>query len=298
VRNPAYQGDLMWGRARYRDVGKKRGKRPLPEHERVIVRDAVPALVSRAVWVAAQEHRGRRFGAARPYHHPYLLSGLVTCGGGGRHFQGQKQYRGRVPAYYVCGGYMASGAALCPSTRIPTTYLDDAVIDGTQKRLERVVDADELRRRLDALLPARQPVEDAAGALEAELRVTASKIDRLVAALAAGPEDLPSLRSALVALERERGRLADDLRAATARRPGGAEREAIVTDLIASLGNVRAVLDEGTPEERKTVVRNFLAEAGVERSAGRILLRWYRVPFVSGVKLVAVGGIEPPTRGL
>jgi hypothetical protein len=66
----------------------------------------------------------------------------------------------------------------------------------------------------------------------------------------------------------------------------------------ASPGNVRDVLAAGDPEERKAVVRNFLAGARVERAAGRIVLQWYRVPRSSWAKLVAVGGIEPPTRGL
>src|SRR5262249_56467180 len=47
VHNPVYQGDLVWGRARYREVGKKRGKRALPESERVTAADAVPAIIPR-----------------------------------------------------------------------------------------------------------------------------------------------------------------------------------------------------------------------------------------------------------
>lgn len=298
LRNPIYQGDVVWSRARYRELGRKRGKRVVPEAERVIARDAVPAIVSREVWAAAQHRGERRFGMGRPWHRPYLLSGLIECAHCRKRFQAQRQYRGRVPAYYVCGGYVASGRDFCATPRIPTTYLDDAVLDGIQKRLERVLDPDELRRRLNALLPGAQDSESAAATLGTRLRATEAKIGRLVTALAAGTDDLPSVRTELAALERERERLEQELRASTARASAAADREGLVTELIASLANVRDVLDAGEPEERKAVVRSFLAGIEIDRAAGRAVLRWYRLPQTAWVKMVAVGGIEPPTRGL
>jgi len=184
------------------------------------------------------------------------------------------------------------------SPRIPTSYLDDAVLEGIQKRIERVVDPGELRRRVEALLPDEHFPTDAGEMLERETRAVSAKIDRLVAVLAAGADDVPSVRSALVGLERERARLSDELRAARTRRPTGQGRAAVVAEILASLDDVRSVLTSGDPEHRKAVVRNFLAEAQVDARAARIVLRWYRLPRDSWVKLVAVGGIEPPTRGL
>jgi transposase len=112
---------------------------------------------------------------------------------------------------------------------------------------------------------------------------------------------LPSIRAALAALERERVRIAARL-AEEASRPT-TDRDALVAQLlvaqlIGSLSNAREVLDTGEPEERKEVVRSFLAGIRIEHAAGRAVLRWYRPPQIAWVKLVAVGGIEPPTRGL
>ena len=59
-------------------------------------------------------------------------------------------------------------------------------------------------------------------------------------------------------------------------------------DPLASLGNVRQVFEAGSAEERKAVVQTYR----------RAILRWYRLPRDVSVELVAVGGIEPPTRGL
>jgi len=94
-----------------------------------------------------QVHGTRQFGVGRSWHRPYLLSGLIMCGGCEKRYQAQRRDRGA--ASYVCGGAVASGAGFCPSPRIAVSYLDDAVLDGIQKRLDRLLDPAEVRRRLE-----------------------------------------------------------------------------------------------------------------------------------------------------
>jgi hypothetical protein len=223
----------------------------------------------------------------------------MTCAHYERHFQAKRLPRGRVPVYYLCGGYIGSGVAFCDSPRIPTTYLEDAVLEGIQKRLDLVLDAAELGRRLDERLAA----DDGGGAaipdLEAHLHDTRRRIERLVPVLASGADDLPSVRAALVGLERERERLEHDLARANERaRPREDRRERVIADLVESLGDVRHVLETGSAEGRKAVVRTFLDGIRIDKANGQAILRSYRLPRGASVKLVAVGGIEPPTRGL
>lgn len=97
-----------------------------------------------------------------------------------------------MPAYYLCGGFVASGRDFCATPRIPVTYLDDAVLDGIQKRLERVLDPRELRQRLDPMLPQAKDDDRAVAAFQAKRREIEPKIGRLVTALVAGSTDLPS----------------------------------------------------------------------------------------------------------
>jgi hypothetical protein len=137
-----------------------------------------------------------------------------------------------------------------------------------------------------------------AEAIEAELRAASGKIERLGAVLAGGADAMPSIRSAVVALERAEHVCPTSCAPRAARGHTRDDRDVVITGLVSSLENVREVLNGGDPAERKAVVRNFLAEARVERQARRIVLSWYRVPRNSWMKLVAVGGIEPPTRGL
>ena len=56
------------------------------------------------------------------------------------------------------------------------------------------------------------------------------------------------------------------------------DRGRLVAEPVASLPSVREVLAAGEPEERKAVVRSFLAGIRVDRAAGRAVLRWYRLP--------------------
>ena len=247
LRNPIYIGTLVFAKARYSEIGRKREKLRRPQDEWSIVENAVPAIVPRPLWTAAQQRHGtRRFGVGRPYHRPYLLSTLIRCASCGKHYQGKQPPREGRSAYYCCGGRLASGPSVCTSPSVPTAYLDDAVIDGLAKRIERVLDRDELRRRLAPMLTQDCTSALTASDIEARLRETEQRISRLVEALAGGTEALPSVRSALVGLEQERDRLGRELAAARARaQHGAAALDGVVDELVAAVERLRSVLDGG-----------------------------------------------------
>ncbi len=140
----------------------------------------------------------------------------------------------------------------------------------------------------------RYPVHD----LDARLAETRTRIARLVQALAGGNDDLPSVRAALVDLEREAQRLERSLQAARARAgdAAAARIDAIAQALV--LGQVAGVLREGEPEERKRVVRCFVQGIRIEKATRQAVLRWYRLPRGSFVKLVELRGVEPLTPRL
>ena len=55
---------------------------------------------------------------------------------------------------------------------------------------------------------------------------------------------------------------------------------------------MRQVLGAGGTEERKAIAKAFLDGIRIEASAGRAMLRWYRLPQTVRVKVVAVGRDE------
>ena len=122
LRNPVYLGTLVHGKFRYSDIGKKRGKVRQPNP--ISTDQAMPAIVSRQLWDAAQQKHGtRKFGVGRPYHHPYLLSRLIICDHCGKRFRAHKQTRGSVPYYYICASYHDAGrvCAMVSAFRRPTS---------------------------------------------------------------------------------------------------------------------------------------------------------------------------------
>ena len=302
LRNAIYVGTLVYAKSRYSEVGKKRGKVRRSEEDRVVVEGVVPAIVPRELWAAAQARHGtRKFGVGRPWHRPYLLSGLIECAHCHKRGHAHRQVRGLVQSHYVCGGYVASGRGVCEGFRIATAFLDDAVIDGIQKRIDLVLDPEELRWRLRGMLSQEPEPADAVPQLQTHLVEARRKIERLVEALTAGSEPMPSVRAALVGLERERERLERDLAAAQARdvtSPGGIEE--IVDGLVSALAKLRDVLEAGEPEERKAVVRTFLRGITVDKKANHATLTWFRLPVPQnvGLKLVELRGVEPLTPRL
>jgi recombinase-like zinc beta ribbon protein len=257
----------------------------------------VPAIVPVELWEAAQaKHGTRKFGIGRPWHRPYLLSGMIGWARCGKRFQAQKQVSGRIPAYYVCGGYLSSGPSVCDGLRIAVPYLEEAVVDGVAKRIGAALDRGLLHRRLTELLQAEQPAGDLVALLEAELAEARQKIDRLVDALTAGTDDVPAVRVRLVQLERERVRLEGELGRARAKPHGPKDLDSAVEALIDALGRFREVRDAGEPEERKAVIRAFLQEIRIEKTTRQAVLRWYRLPRVDlPVKLVELRWFEPLT---
>jgi hypothetical protein len=106
------------------------------------------------------------------------------------------------------------------------------------------------------------------------------------------------LGTALTALERERAGLETRLAASRiASQPNDPRNlQAVAGRLVEALQPFRALLAEGTVEERRDVVRCFLAGIRIEKATRQATLRWFRLP--RSLKLVELRGIEPLTPRL
>jgi hypothetical protein len=159
-------------------------------------------------------------------------SSLIECAYCGKRAHVHRQVRGRIQTHYVCSGYVSSRPGICAGFRIATGFLDDAIVDGIQKRLDQVVNPEELRRRLRNLLAQEAQSVDDVARLTRRLADTRQKIERLVEVLASGTEPIPSVRAALVGLERDRERVERELIAAQAREVTSADIEAVTGNLL------------------------------------------------------------------
>jgi site-specific DNA recombinase len=302
LRNPIYIGRLSYGKSVYSEIVRKRGKRRRPVTEHVVVEQAFEPLIERALWDAAQRKHGvhRKFGDGRA-HEAYLLSGLIVCASCGRRFRGHRQIGAARYAVYVCGSYHDSGRSACDGFSIRTDYLEAAVLDGIQKRIDRL-DPAQLGARVRTLLGPDERATAEVDALESALGSIRRRITALIETVGEDrPLDLPSFRRVASELERERERLERELVSARARSEARGDVEAIVKQLVGSLARTPKVLAAGAPEDRRAVVRSFLSGIRIEKESRQAVLRWYRLPkIVSDVSLIMVElrGLEPLTPRL
>ena len=157
-------------------------------HFRGIWRDAShPPLVEAGLFDAVQAiltERGEDVSKRASNSSDYLLTGLVVCGGCGRHFTGTKATgRNSTYRYYTCGGRQRYGTTTCSADRLPAGALDDAVVRSLLAAYEdqdlfanAVAEAQERAR----LGQARHQGE--LSALDAELAKVEAAIDRYLRA--------------------------------------------------------------------------------------------------------------------
>lgn len=121
LRNPAYVGDLVYGRTRntlrrmFDDSGysKVRGRDPIPVEDWVIVRDVHPPLVTRDTFELAQAILNTR-AKQNPRRSKHPLTGILKCGRCGAGMVCQRQsYEGKVYRYYTCARAFRFGRQMC-----------------------------------------------------------------------------------------------------------------------------------------------------------------------------------------
>ncbi|MGC2330594.1 MAG: recombinase family protein [Candidatus Acidiferrales bacterium] len=218
LHNPRYKGLVTWSKTkkvRNPQSGKK-VRRARPESEWTRVEMPEQRIVSEQLWKAVQErlaYINKMYGLAgakggkmnlRAAASPYIFSGLLRCGVCGSNYMiVAGSGRNHRQATYGCPANALRGT--CKNSRriklnvledtllakLQTDVLSDAAIDYCLDKL-----GVEIEKRFAALNTAMGDMQKRKGVLETE-------INNLSRALASGPEDVPSLRAAIVEREKE-----------------------------------------------------------------------------------------------
>ena len=187
VTNPAYCGKtyvFKETRVKVETDGKPKGRRPKTRHQQrpreewVEIPDATPAIISEAIFQAAQERLQRNKElASRNTRREYLLRGFVKCRACGRNYVGvthKKISRGRTSelSYYRCGARDSLSPVRCNNQRLRVEHLDRVVWE----QIETVLTKPEL---VLAEIQRKQESADDVGVLERNLdRVNAQLTNR------------------------------------------------------------------------------------------------------------------------
>lgn len=140
LQNPLYIGVMCQGRQRV--ISYKVHKRAaVPEDEWFVVENAVPAIIDKETFQAAQDLHKRNIRTAPGKREVYLFSGFIRCSDCGK---GMARHTARGHIYYQCRTYQEKSKDKCTKHSIRLDILEKAVLAAIQKQIELVDSLDEI----------------------------------------------------------------------------------------------------------------------------------------------------------
>ncbi len=251
--NEVYVGTLVWGAGKFNVDA---------ELEPVRVENAHESLVSRQLFDRVQsilKSRAPQVIAPRAASSDYLLSRIVKCGRCRKAMFGASAKSGRYH-YYTCATRHRTGSSACSGKATSVKKLDEAVLDAV---LEQVLQPDHIARLLDLIAVEQQELRlsraSTARAIKSELDDVDRRLARNYEVLEEGLLQTKDLAPRIVALREQRDGLAEQI--VKLENPSVAPQSVPDKVKVATLlADFRGLLETGTPEERKMVVRGFIRE--------------------------------------
>ncbi len=144
LQNPLYVGVLRQGRQRVVSYKVHKVVR-VPESEWDVVEDAVPPIVGRAVFDAAQRLHRRDTRTPAERREVYLFSGLVRCADCGR---AMARHASKGYVYYACRTYREQSRTACGKHSIRLDTLERAVLGAVREQLALLPDLSALAEQV------------------------------------------------------------------------------------------------------------------------------------------------------
>lgn len=165
LQDPLYIGVMRQGKQKV--ISYKVHKRAsVPENEWFVVENAIPPVISRETFQAAQELHKKDTRTAPGKREVYPFAGLVRCADCGK---GMGRHSAKGYVYYACRTFRDKSKALCSKHSIRLDVMEQAVLVAIQTQIELVASLAEMVReineapvvytesaRLNALLKQRQ----------------------------------------------------------------------------------------------------------------------------------------------
>lgn len=147
LRNPAYVGDVVYGRRtkrmavpdEYTQTGSRRVTVMSADDDDVVVhRDAHPPIVDRATFDAVHSRlANRNQNPGRDGNVRLLSRGLLRCSCGGPM---TVKYSGKKVAYYRCGRQAESGRSVCDAPYVRCDRVEEVILSQIRSDIERTLD--------------------------------------------------------------------------------------------------------------------------------------------------------------
>lgn len=132
LQDPLYIGVMRQGKQKV--ISYKVHKRTaVPEDEWFVVENAVPAIIGKETFQAAQNLHKRDTRTAPGRREVYLFSGLIRCADCGK---GMARHTARGHVYYQCRTFQDKARDRCAKHSIRLDVLERAVLTAVQKQIE------------------------------------------------------------------------------------------------------------------------------------------------------------------
>jgi site-specific DNA recombinase len=279
LRNPIYLGELVYNRrTESRFLGSftvpasnpndPRKTRPNPESEVIRVPGTHPALVSREVFDQVQKRLASNRTRTTPLkQNPFMLTGLLKCGGCGapmfgrtlKSGNGTTGKKGKAHRYYCCSRWNAYGDR---SGCYPHMIREERLLSAlTRKLSEAYFNRDTLDQIRNEV--RRQETTEDGSVTERSLTVRIADLDQRIKK---GRERLLTVDDALVDdcqrqlldWKNELAKLESELDTYRASRPVSEDLDTRMDRMMDQMGKFQRLLAESDPDQARTVLRELI----------------------------------------
>lgn len=140
LQDPLYIGVMRQGKQKVISY-KVHRRTAVPENEWFMVENAIPSVICRETFQAAQELHKRDTRTAPGKSEVYPFSGLVRCADCGK---GMGRHSAKGHVYYTCRTYTQKSKERCTKHSIRLEVLESAVLVAIQKQIELVASLSEM----------------------------------------------------------------------------------------------------------------------------------------------------------
>jgi site-specific DNA recombinase len=206
---------------------------------------------------------------------PYLLTGLLRCRRCGSAMIGarDKLRSGNYFRFYICGRRKREGVAGCPTGKLSASLLDGKIMELVLDRILQQSHARGLLDEVNARISVRVPLVDN---VLATTRRRMADVNRAIFHLLdlAEVHGSEAARDRLLERERQRERLATDLRALEAQKT---QCQLKVCDQVLedALSQIRDGLVRGTVKEKRSLLAGFVDRIETDKERASV---WYTFP--------------------
>ncbi len=340
--NPVYVGDMVWNRrtmAKFHSISSNRavvrpkvGRLSVEDNDEadwIVTQESHPAIISRSTFELAKSIRcARRKSHTHNYRRgqgaksDYLLTGVIACGCCGHQWQGTTKTKGKRRAdgsriktkYYICGGYLTKGNAVCRRSIIRKDVLERFLFEQIGKVLVPFLNGKQGRAMLADAIRHVYGEYDTDGAQKERRRLLDSqaeaerKIGRLIENVTATTREFVDKR--VQELKAELDHAATRLQELDAQADHTLEVESMIPRVLDYLERFDEITGKGTVDEKRRFLRQFVRRVELDPDTGQGRAEMYSLPMQTAppespdnaektsLIMVAGEGFEPPTRGL